>query len=78
MGRGKIEKLGLKTIADAVRGSDVASARDRLSVFVGAAVDVSGTVQKLVKRDGRCKLVIERATFPALLFLPIVYPTQKQ
>ncbi len=27
MGRGKIEKLGLKTIADAVRGSDVLTAR---------------------------------------------------
>jgi uncharacterized protein (DUF1684 family) len=59
MGRGNIEKLGLKTIADAVRGSDVASARDRLSAFVGAAVDVSGKVQKLVKREGQCKLVIE-------------------
>jgi hypothetical protein len=59
MGRGKIEKLGLKTIADAVRGSDVATACDRLSAVVGAAVDVSGKVQKRVKREGQCKLVIE-------------------
>jgi primosomal replication protein N len=59
MGRGKIEKFGLKAIADALRGSDVQSARDALSQLVGAAVEVSGKVQKRVKRDGQCKLVIE-------------------
>ena len=59
MGRGKIEKLGLKTIADALDGSDVLTARDRLSAFVGAVMDVSGKVQKRVKRDGQCKLVNE-------------------
>jgi hypothetical protein len=59
MGRGKIEKFGLKAIADAVRGSDVATARVALSQFVGVVVDVSGKVQKRVKRDGQCKLVIE-------------------
>jgi hypothetical protein len=62
MGRGKIgkiEKFGLKAIADALEGSDVLPARDSLSQLVGAAVDVSGTVQKRVKRDGQCKLVIK-------------------
>ncbi len=59
MGKGKLEKFGLKAIADALRGSDVESARDRLSQVVGAAVEVSGTVLKRVKRDGQCKLVIE-------------------
>ncbi len=59
MGRGKIEKFGLKAIADAVRGSDVQTARVALSELVGAAVEVSGKVQKRVKRDGQCKLVIE-------------------
>jgi hypothetical protein len=59
MGRGKIEKFGLKAIADALDGSDVATARDRLSQVVGAAVEVSGKVQKRVKRDGQCKLVIK-------------------
>jgi hypothetical protein len=78
MGKGTLEKFTLTTIAKAMSGSGAAKAREDLSELVGAAVDVSGTVQKLVKRDGRCKLVIERATFPALLFLPIVYPTQKQ
>ncbi len=59
MGRGKIEKFGLKAIADAVRGSDVQTARVALSELVGAVMEVSGKVQKRVKRDGQCKLVIE-------------------
>ncbi len=57
--KGTIEKFGLKAIADALRGSDVATAREDLSELVGAVVEVSGTVQKRVKRDGQCKLVIE-------------------
>jgi primosomal replication protein N len=59
MGKGTVEKFGLKAIADAVRGSDVQTARESLSQLVGAAVEVSGKVQKRVKRDGQCKLVIE-------------------
>jgi hypothetical protein len=59
MGKGKIEKFGLKAIVDALRGSDVLKAREDLSELVGAAVDISGKVQKRVKRDGQCKLVIE-------------------
>jgi hypothetical protein len=59
MGKGTVEKFGLRTIADAVRGSDVATARDSLSQLVGAAVEVSGKVLKRVKREGQCKLVIE-------------------
>jgi hypothetical protein len=59
MGRGKIEKFGIKAITDALDGSDVAAARDSLSQLVGVAVEVSGKVQKRVKRDGQCKLVIE-------------------
>jgi hypothetical protein len=59
MGKGTIERFGLKAIADALNGSDVATARGSLSQLVGAVVEVSGTVQKRVKRDGQCKLVIE-------------------
>ncbi len=59
MGKGTIEKFGLKAIADALRGSDVLTARDSLSAVVGASVDISGKVRKLVKREGQCKLVIE-------------------
>ncbi len=67
MGRGKIEKFGLKAIADAVRGSDVQTARVALSELVGAAVEVSGKVQKRVKRDGQCKLVIEPGDVPGFV-----------
>jgi glutamate/tyrosine decarboxylase-like PLP-dependent enzyme len=60
MGRGKIEKFGLKAIADALaRAADVDSARENLSKLVNSVVEVSGKVQKRVKREGHCKLVIE-------------------
>jgi primosomal replication protein N len=59
MGKGKFERFSLVAIADALDGSDVVTARVSLSQLVGAVVEVSGTVQKRVKRDGQCKLVIE-------------------
>jgi ribosome-associated protein YbcJ (S4-like RNA binding protein) len=67
MGKGTVEKFGLKAIADAVRGSDVQSARDSLSQLVGAVVEISGKVQKRVKRDGQCKLVIEPGDVPGFV-----------
>jgi RPA family protein len=42
MGKGTLEKFTLTTIADALRGSDVESARGSLSELVGA--DVPGFV----------------------------------
>ncbi len=59
MGKGKLERFTLAAIADALDGSDVATARGSLSAVVGAVVEVSGTVQKRVQRAGECKLVIE-------------------
>jgi hypothetical protein len=67
MGKGTVDKFGLKAIADAVRGSDVLTARVALSELVGAAVEVSGKVQKRVKRDGQCKLVIEPGDVPGFV-----------
>jgi hypothetical protein len=67
MGKGTVKKFGLKAIADAVRGSDAATARDSLSQLVGAVVEVSGTVQKVVKRDGQCKLVIQPGDVPGFV-----------
>jgi hypothetical protein len=67
MGKGMVEKFGLKAIADALDGSDVQAARDSLSELVGAAVDVSGKVQKVVKRNGQCKLVIEPDDVPGFV-----------
>jgi hypothetical protein len=59
MGKGKFKRFSLAAIADALRGSDVQSAREDLSQLVNSVVEVSGTVLKRVKRDGQCKLVIE-------------------
>ncbi len=67
MGKGTIERFGLKAIADALRGSDVESARDNLSQLVNSAVEVSGKVQKRVKRDGLCRLVIESGDVPGFV-----------
>jgi hypothetical protein len=67
MGKGTIERFGLKAIADALDGSDVATARKNLSQLVNSAVEVSGTVQKRVKRDGQCKLVIEPGDVPGFV-----------
>jgi hypothetical protein len=67
MGKGTVEKFGLKAIADALRGSDVATAREDLSELVNSAVEVSGAVQKRVKRDGQCKLVIEPGDVPGFV-----------
>jgi hypothetical protein len=67
MKKGTIERFGLKAIADALDGSDVGEARDRLSQVVGAAVEVSGKVQKRVKRDGQCKLVIQPGDVPGFV-----------
>ncbi len=65
--KGTIEKFGLRAIADALNGSDVATARENLSKLVNSAVEVSGTVQKRVKRDGQCKLVIQPGDVPGFV-----------
>jgi hypothetical protein len=67
MRKGTVERFTLAAIADAVRGSGVLAARDRLSQLVGAAVDVSGKVLKRVKREGQCKLVIEPGDVPGFV-----------
>ncbi len=63
----EIEKFSLQTIADAVRGSDVWSARSALSFALGLVLDVFGKVQKVVKREGLCKLVIESDNVPGFV-----------
>jgi ribosome-associated protein YbcJ (S4-like RNA binding protein) len=67
MGKGTVEKFGLKAIVDALDGSDVQAARDSLSAVVGAVVDISGKVQKVVKREGQCKLVIQPGDVPGFV-----------
>jgi hypothetical protein len=65
--KGTIEKFGLRAIADAVRGADVQTARENLSKLVNSVVEVSGKVQKRVKRDGQCKLVIQPGDVPGFV-----------
>jgi hypothetical protein len=67
MKKGKLEKFGLKAIADALESSDVLTARVALSQLVGAVVEVSGKLQKRVKRDGQFKLVIEPGDVPGFV-----------
>ena len=59
MKKPKLEKFGLAAIQTVLTNADIETARKSLAFAVGAAVDVSGKVQKLVKREGQCKLVIE-------------------
>ncbi len=68
MGKGTIERFGLKAVADALaRFGDLQSARENLSKLVNSVVEVSGTVQKRVKRDGLCRLVIEPGDVPGFV-----------
>jgi hypothetical protein len=68
MGKGTVERFGLKAIADALaRAADVQSARDSLSKLVNSVVEVSGTVRKRVRREGECKLVIQPGDVPGFV-----------
>ncbi len=67
MGSIKIEKLSLRTIADEVKRSGSLKANLEFSFALGSRLDVSGTVQKVVKRDGQCKLVIEPGDVPGFV-----------
>ncbi len=67
MGKGTLERFTLAAVADALDGSDVETARGRLSAVVGAVVEVSGKVRKRVRRDGQCKLVIEPGDVPGFV-----------
>ncbi len=59
MSKRKLERFSLAAILDALNGSDVIRARLALSAVIGADLEVSGKVEKRVRRDGQCKLVIE-------------------
>jgi hypothetical protein len=67
MKKPKIEKFGLAAIQTVLSNSDIETARKSLAFAVGAAVDISGKVQKLVKREGQCKLVIEPGDVPGFI-----------
>ena len=67
MKKPKLEKFGLAAIQTVLTNADIETARKSLAFAVGASVDISGKVQKLVKRDGQCKLVIEPGDVPGFI-----------
>jgi hypothetical protein len=67
MKKPKLEKFGLAAIQTVLSNSDIETARKSLAFAVGAVVDVSGKVQKLVKREGQCKLMIEPGDVPGFV-----------
>lgn len=65
---GRIEVFSLKTIVGVIRRlSDVKEARRSLLSAVGAELDVSGKVRKVVKREEQCKLVVEPGDVPGFV-----------
>ncbi len=54
-----IKKKGIMTITKQVKSV--------LPFKVGAVLDIAGKVQKVVKRDGQCKLVIEPGNAPGFV-----------
>jgi hypothetical protein len=67
MKKPKLEKFGLAAIQTVLTNTDIETARKSLAFAVGASVDVSGKVQKRVKRDGQCKLMIEPGDVPGFV-----------
>jgi hypothetical protein len=58
MKKPKLEKFGLAAIQTVLTNADIETARKSLAFAVGVSVDVSGIVQKVVKRNDQCKLLI--------------------
>ncbi len=54
----EVEKFSLQTIKNALNASDLESARASLSFAIGASLEVSGRVMKVVRRDARYKIVV--------------------
>ncbi len=54
----KIETISLSRIQTTLTRSDVQTARAALSFALGATMTISGKVEKRVKREGLCRLVV--------------------
>jgi hypothetical protein len=67
MKKGTLEKFSVSAVADQIGAVGVESARENLSKLVNSVVEVSGKVQKRVKRDGQCKLVIQPGDVPGFV-----------
>jgi hypothetical protein len=62
-----LEKFSVSAIAEQIGAVGVESARSALAFAHGSFLDVGGKVQKVVKRDGLCKLVIESDNAPGFV-----------
>jgi primosomal replication protein N len=62
-----LEKFSVPAIAERVGAVGVESARLVLAFALGSVLDVGGKVQKVVKRDGLCRLVIESDNAPGFV-----------
>ena len=71
-------KFSLMTIADALKRSDLESARADLSFAIGASLEICGRVLKVVRRDGRYKLIIETVEDTDLIVFANFKRAQKQ
>jgi hypothetical protein len=62
-----LEKFSVSAIAEQVGAVGVESARSALAFALGSVLDVGGKVQKVVKCDGVCRLVIESDNEPVFV-----------
>jgi hypothetical protein len=62
-----LEKFSVSAIADQIGAVGVESARSVLAFALGSVLDVGGKVQKVVKREGLCRLVIESDNVPGFV-----------
>ncbi len=58
MRKPKIETIGLATIQTTVSNTDIETARTALCFALGASITITGRVEKRVKRNELCKLII--------------------
>jgi hypothetical protein len=62
-----LEKFSVSAVADQIGAVGVESARLVLAFALGSVLDVGGKVQKVVKREGLCKLIIESDNAPGFV-----------
>ncbi len=62
-----LEKFSVSAIADQIGAVGVDPSRSVLAFALGSVLDVSGKVQKVVKRAGLCRLVIESDNAPGFV-----------
>lgn len=63
----KNQKFSLQIITNAVSSSGLESAKAELSFARGSMMDISGKVQKVARREGIYRLVVEPADVPGFV-----------